>query len=184
MAIKIDPKNETAKKIIWNIKVQQAENYIKNQDYDKALECYNSIPEDITTPSLHDNIAYIYIMKGMYVKAIEELEIALKHNPHDSIANQNLLSIESKLKQMLLRNSGSQETKDDLARVKISIAMSYANRGDLIKAKQALKSAYDLKAKDNEVLNLFNDACEKLANKLIKKGDRKGAEEVLSWRKK
>ncbi|MGB9596734.1 MAG: tetratricopeptide repeat protein, partial [Candidatus Poribacteria bacterium] len=184
LAIKIDPNNETAKKIIWNIKIQQAENYIKAKNYDKALECYKSIPEGVSTPSLHDNIAYIYIMKGLYAQAIEELEIALKYDPYDSIANQNLISIESKLKLMLSRNSGSQEIKDDLARARISIAMSCVNRGDLMKAKQTLKSVYDLKPKDAEVLNLFNNACEKLANKLTKKGDKKEAKAVLSWQKK
>ncbi len=184
LAMKIDPDNETAKKIIWNIKIQQAENYIKAKNYDKALECYNSIPEDISTPSLHNNIAYIYIMKGMYVPAIEELEVALKYDSYDNIANQNLLSIESKLKQMLSQNSGSQKIKDDLVRVRISIAMSYINRGDLLKAKQALKSACDLKPVDEELLNLFNNACEKLADKLAKKGDKKGSEVILSWQKR
>jgi|GEM_PF-1479804 len=183
LAIKIDPQNKTAKKIIWNIKIQQAENYIKAKDYDKALECYTTIPEDEATPSLHDNIAYVYIMKGMYAPAIEELEIALKYDPYDEIANRNLISIESKLKRELLRSSGLQEVKNNLARVRLSISMSYANRGDLIKAKQTLKSAIDLKPDDDELLHLLNDGCEKLSEKFAKKGDKREAGTILGWQR-
>ncbi|HGE69564.1 TPA: hypothetical protein ENX78_01930, partial [Candidatus Poribacteria bacterium] len=150
---------------------------------DKALECYTTIPEDEATPSLHDNIAYIYIMKGMYAPAIEELEIALKYDPYDEIANRNLISIESKLKRELLRSSGLQEVKNNLARVRLSISMSYANRGDLIKAKQTLKSAIDLKPDDDELLHLLNDGCEKLSEKFAKKGDKREAGTILGWQR-
>jgi tetratricopeptide (TPR) repeat protein len=181
LALEIDPKNNNAKKIIWNLKIQQAEDYIKAKNYDKALECYTSIPNEMITPALHDNMAYIYIMKGMFIEAISEIEIALKSDPYDDTANKNLLSIESKLKRMLSQNSGSQKARGDLARTRLSIAMSYVNRGDLMKAKQILKSAIDLKSNDSEVMDLLNDGCRKLASRFSQKGNKKQSEEILAW---
>jgi tetratricopeptide (TPR) repeat protein len=180
-ALKLDPTNDNAKKIIVNLRVQQADTYIQSKEYDMALECLNSLPENLITPFLRDNIAYVYIMKGMYIEAVNVIDMVLKAEPNDKTAKRNLLSMESKLKNSLLRHPNSQEFKDQLARVRLSIANSYSQEADLVKAKQTLKSAFNLQPKDRDIRLILSEGCKALAEKFTKSGEKKQSDELLKW---
>jgi tetratricopeptide (TPR) repeat protein len=180
-ALNFDPKNENARKILLNIRIQQADRYMQSKDYDKALECLNSLPDDLMEPFLQNNIAYIYIMKGMYVEATNEIDKVLKVDPDDKTANQNLISMETKLKNSLLRNHNSQELKDQLARVHLSIAISYSQKGELLKAKQELKSALDIQPKDSDIRLILSEGCKNLAERFAKTGEKRQSNELQNW---
>jgi tetratricopeptide (TPR) repeat protein len=180
-ALNLDPKNENAKKILLNVRIQQVDRYMQSKDYDKTLEYLNSLPDDLIEPFLQNNRAYIYIMKGMYVEAANEIDKVLKVAPNDKTANQNLISVESKLKNSLLRNNNSQELKDQLARVRISIAISYSQRGELLKAKQKLKSALDTQPKDSNIRLMLIEGCKTLSERFAKTGEKRQSNELQNW---
>lgn len=180
-ALSLDPKNENAKKILMNVRILQADKYMQSKDYDKALECLNSLPEDLIEPFLRNNIAYIYIMKGMYIEAANEIDKVLKVDPYDKTANQNLISMETKLKYSLLRNHNSQEFKDQLARIRLSIAISYSQKNELLKAKQEIKSALDLQPKGTYIRQILTEGCKTLAEMFSKTGDKRQSSEILNW---
>ncbi|MDQ1318023.1 MAG: hypothetical protein QG588_1679 [Candidatus Poribacteria bacterium] len=164
-----------------NVRIQQADRYIQSKDYDKALECLTFLPDDLIEPFLQNNIAYVYIMKGMYVEAANEIDKVLKFDPDDKTANQNLISMETKLKYSLLRNHNSQELKDQLARVRISITISYSQRGELLKAKQELKSALDIQPKDSNIRLMLIEVCKMLSERFAKTGEKRQFNELQNW---
>ena len=180
-ALSIDPKNENAKRIMLNIKIKQTDSYMQSKDYDKALECLTSLPDDLLEPAFHNNIAYIYIMKDMYIEAANEIDKVLKSDPNDKIANQNLISMELKLKNSLLKDRNSQEIKDQLARIRLSIAISYSQRHELVKAKQKLKSALDLQPKDSYIRLMLIEGCKTLAEMFVKTGEKRQSTEIQNW---
>lgn len=180
-ALRFEPENITAKKIMTNIKTQQGNKYLDAQNYDLALKYYSTIPKDMITYQIMNNISYIYIKKEMFLQAVDLLDDVLEINPDDKIAHNNLLSIESKLNKRLLQNRNSQEIKDQLARVKLSIAMSHAHQGNIDKAKRALRSAINLEPKDGDVCNKLNNVCKELAEIFAKKGYNGQSNEILGW---
>jgi len=180
-ALNLDPKNENAKKILLNVRIQQVDRYMQSKNYDKALEYLNSLPDDLIEPFLQNNRAYIYIMKGMYTEAANEIDKVLKVDPNDKTANQNLISMETKLKNSLLRDHNSQELKDQLARVRISIAISYSQRGELLKAKQKLKSAFDIQPKDSNIRLMLIDGCKTLSERFANTGEKRQSNELQNW---
>jgi Tfp pilus assembly protein PilF len=120
-------------------------------------------------------------MKGMYIEAVNVIDMVLKAEPNDKTAKRNLLSMESKLKNSLLRHPNSQEFKDQLARVHLSIANSYSQEADLVKAKQTLKSALNLQPKDRDIRLILSEGCKTLAEKFSKAGEKKQSDELLKW---
>ena len=180
-AMVLEPGNTTARKIMANLNMQRGNKYLRAKDYDQSLECYGKVPADLMPSSLYNTIGYLYIMKNMHLEAVNEFDKALEADPKDKIAHQNLLSIESNLSQTLSRNPGSQQTKDKLARTRLSLAMSHMGRGNSAKAKSVLKSAIDLKPQDRTLRHLLAGGCIKLAEVFTEKNARKDAKEITGW---
>jgi len=131
-----------------------------------------------------NNIAYIYIKQEKFLQAIEQIDLVLEVEPKDEIANNNLNSIESKLKERLAINYNSQEIKDQLARVRLSMAMSYVYQGDFSKAKRVLRPALVLEPKDEKFYEMLETFYRKLADAYEKKGEMDKAEEIDNLIKK
>ena len=177
-ALELEPDNATARNIIANLNMQRGNKYLQAKKYDLALEHYKKVPADLTPPSLHNSIGYLYIMKKMHLEAVDEFDKVLEADPKDKIAHQNLLSIESNLSRGSLR---SQQAKDKLARVRLSVAMSHLGRWEITQGEKVLKSAMDLKPQDKDLRHLLAQGCTRMAEAFTQKNRHKEARELTNW---
>ena len=177
-ALELEPDSVTTRKIMASLNIQRGYKHLQAKEYYKALHYYTKVPDDLMPPSMYNTIGYLYIMEKKYPEAADEFDKALKANPEDEIAHQNLLSIESNLSQGRLN---SQQMKDKLARVRLSLGMSHMGRGNLAEAKSVLKSAIDLKPQDEDLRHLLAEGCARLAEAFTKRKALKEAGELANW---
>lgn len=180
-ALTLEPGNAIAMKIIANLNIRKGYRALQAKDYDQALEYYSKVPDELMPPVLHNNIGYVYIMKGMYLEAASEFDKVLKAEPENETAYQNLLKLESSLSRALSRDPGSQKAKDKLARLRLSLAMSHIRRGDLGKSKDILKTALDLKPRDKDLRYSLAEGCMMLAEAFQKEKSYKDVKEIMDW---
>ena len=115
------------------------------------------------------------------MEAVSEFDRVLKADPGNETAHQNLQSIEKGFSQTLSRSPNSQEAKNKLASVRLSLTMSYTGRGDLARAKSVLKSAVDLRSQDRDLRHRLAEGCMKLAGAFRKANQYEDAREVEAW---
>jgi tetratricopeptide (TPR) repeat protein len=181
-ALELDPDNINAKKIITNLKIHLGNKSLEAENYDQALKYYTTIPEDMKTYQVVNNIAYIYIKKGMYMQAMDQIDLVLQDDPKDKTANNNLASIEAKIKEQLAKDSNSQEAKDLIGRVKLSMVLSFIYQGEIEKAKRNLIFVVGLEPNDKSVKQMLIDCIEKLADAYEKKGFKDQAREIRDYK--
>jgi len=172
-AMKLEPDNMDAKKILASLEIEWGNRLIKTKDYDSALKHYLRIPNDLVPISVHNNITCIYIINGMYIAAADEIDKVLKADPENELAAKNLNLIEKKLMKR-------KKAESELARIQLSKALMYIVRGDLKNAKKSLKLASDL-PKDKSLSDLFTQRCNELSASLSRRGAKSEAKEIIGW---
>ncbi len=181
-ALELEPDNDGALNMVAALDMHRGNEYLQAERYDQALEYYKRVPENRMPPALHNNIGYIYIMGKKYLEAIAEFDKVLAAEPQNKIAHQNLLTVESRLSLALFGNPGARQTRDKLARARLSLAMSHTGRGSIAEAKKVLKSALDVKPQDRNLRRLLAEGCRKLAAVFGKdRSKRKEAMELTTW---
>ena len=181
-ALALDPNSEAAHRVMAGLNIQQGNELLQAKKYDQALAYYNRAPDELSPPSLHNSIGYIYIMKGKYLEALAEFDKVLEAEPRNKIAHQNLVILEGRFRQALSRNSNLHQSKVELARARLSLAMSHLGRGSLTEAKKVLGTAVDLKPQDRNLRRLLTEGCKKLAMAFRKeKNGQKEALELINW---
>ncbi len=180
-ALALEPGNTIAMRIMADLSIRKGYRALQAKDYDQALQYYSKVPDELMPPVLHNNVGYVYVMKGMYLEAATEFDKVLKAEPENGTAYQNLLNLESNLSRALSRDPNSQKTKDDLAMVRLSIAMSHIRRGDTGKSRDILKTALDSKPRDKDLRYALAEGCMTLAEAFQKEKAYKDAKEVMDW---
>jgi tetratricopeptide (TPR) repeat protein len=180
-ALTLEPGNAIAMRIMANLNIRKGYRALQAGDYDQALQYYSKVPDELMPPVLHNNVGYVYIMKGMYPEAASEFDKVLRAEPENETAYQNLLKLESNLSRAISRDPGSQKTKDELAMVRLSLAMSYMRRGDTGKSRDILKTALDLKPRDKDLRYSLAEGCMTLAEAFQRKKAYKDAKEFMDW---
>ena len=145
---------------------------------------------EITLPALNSALNNAGIGKFLDVEDFHQLKIPernvkLKNHvggPAPEAVSKAIDAIAKKIeehKEWLARAAGKvQKAKDELAMVRLSLAMSYMRRGDLGKSKDILKTALDLNPRDKNLRHLLAEGCIRLAE-AFGKGDVR--RELANW---
>jgi len=181
-ALELEPNNDSVRNMTMVLNIRRGNESLQSKKYDQALKYFNRVPADLVSPSLNNNIGYIYIMQGKHLEALGEFDKALAAEPQNEIAYKNLLNVENQFSKALSVNPGSQQAREKLARARLSLATSHMGRGSLTKSRNVLKSAIDVAPQGRKLRGLLAQACRKLAEAFTKKGNgRKEARELKNW---
>ena len=138
---------------------------MNQKKYAAAIAVFEGIPASEKTVDMYNVIGYLYLVQGEHLKALATFETVLLKHPKNTVAYQNLLSLESQLevavdkaKTAAQTNTGTDEaiplpdtveavpdpTSEKLSRVQCALAHCLMNRKQpknaMEKYRQALKA--------------------------------------------
>ena len=179
--LELEPDNPQATTGLVNLQIQRGNYFLNRKKYTAALKTFESIPESDRGAGIYNTIGYLYLMKKQPLKALGVFDKVLADNPHDKVAYQNLLSIESQFEAQLDRTDNSQMAVENLALVQNSLVHCLIGRNEHLKAKVKYRAALDLISSDTEVkITLINTGIH-LAKEFQKKKWPKNMKEVIRW---
>ena len=179
--LEIEPANLQAKTGLVNLQIQRGNYFLNRKKYTDALKAFESIPESDRGAGIYDTIGYLYLMKKQSLKALGVFDTVLADNPHDKVAYQNLLSIESQFEAQLNRTDNPQMVVENLALVRNSLVHCLIGRDEHLKAKAKYRDALDLTFGDTEVKTTLINTGIHLAKAFQKKKWPKNMKEVIRW---
>ncbi|MCZ6680514.1 MAG: tetratricopeptide repeat protein, partial [Candidatus Poribacteria bacterium] len=179
--LELEPDNVQAKEGLVNLHIRRGNVFLNRKKYTAALTAFESIPESNRNASIHGTIGYLYLMKKQPLKAVPAFEAALADDPHDKVAYQNLLSIESQFDAQLDRVDEPQTVKNNLAFVRNSLVICLVGRDEHLKAKAKYRATLDLAPEAPEVKAALIHTGIRLAKAFQEKEWPKNMKEVIQW---
>ena len=91
------PDNANAKKELLNLQIRRGNALMNRKKYAAAVAVFEAIPASEKTIDMHNMIGYLYLVQGEHLKALATFETVLAKSPKNTVAYQNLVSLESQL---------------------------------------------------------------------------------------
>ena len=175
------PQSLQAENVSKNLHVAHGNALMNQRRYTAALAEFEKIKPSAKTVEIYNTIGYLYLVKKQPISAIAAFESALALAPMNSVAFQNLLSIESQFERQFVDDRHSLRIKNHLARARNSLVVCYIGRDELLDAVQEYRAAVEVVPAAKEVRTALRDAGRRLILALQEKNARQQIREVMGW---
>ena len=197
-----DPNNENAKTELLNLQIRRGNALMNRKKYAEAVAVFEEIPTSAKTVDMHNMIGYLYLVQNEHLKALATFETVLAKHPRNTVAYQNVLSLESQLEVALHKakaaaqtNANTDETTplpdmiastpdptaEKLSRVQCVLTRCLMNRKQPKNALEKYRQALDAKPYTPELQVLLIDTGRWLANQFHKRNDTDSYDTIVRW---
>ena len=194
------PDNENAKTELVNLQIRRGNALMNQQKYAAAVAVFEAIPASEKTIDMHNMIGYLYLVQGEHLKALTTFENILTKHPRNTVAYQNLRSLESQLVVAAHKTRAEAQTNTDeavpnpdpitdsldpttekLVRVQCALVRCLMNRRQPKNAMEKYRQALKAKPYTPELRDLLIDTGKRLAKQLQKRNDTDSYETIIRW---
>ena len=105
-----DPNNENAKTELLNLQIRRGNALMNRKKYAEAVAVFEEIPTSAKTVDMHNMIGYLYLVQNEHLRALATFETVLAKHPRNTVAYQNVLSLESQLEVALHKAKAAAQT--------------------------------------------------------------------------
>ena len=197
-----DPDNENAKTELLNLQIRRGNALMNRKKYAEAVAVFEEIPASAKTVDMRNMIGYLYLVQGEHLKALATFETVLTKHPRNTVAYQNLLSLESQLDVVLHKAKAAAQTNADteeatplpdtvepvpdpmaekLSRVQCILARCLMNRKQPKNALEKYRQALEAKSYTPELQTHLVGTAKWLANQFHKRNDTDSYDTVIRW---
>ena len=192
------PENANAKTELVNLQIRRGNALMNREKYAEAIAVFEAIPASEKTIDMHNMIGYLYLVQGEHLKALETFDTVLAKQARNTVAYQNLLSLESRLDVMLRKARASASptpgtgeaaptpdtpdpTAEKLSRVQCALARCLMNRKQPKNAKEKYRQALEAKPYTQELQAVLMETGKQLANQFQKRNNTESYETIMRW---
>ena len=175
------PQSLQAENVSKNLHVARGNALMNQREYTAALAAFEKINASAKTVEIYNTIGYLYLIKKQPISAIAAFESALALAPMNSIAFQNLLSIESQFERQFVDDRDSLRIKNHLARARNSLTVCYLNRDEVLDAVKEYRAAIEIAPTAEELKAALRDTGRQLILALQEKNARQQIRAVMGW---
>ena len=197
-----DPDNENAKTELLNLQIRRGNALMNRKRYAEAVAIFEEIPASAKTVDMRNMIGYLYLVQDEHLKALATFEMVLTNHPRNTVAYQNVLSLESQLEVALHETQTAAQTNtnpneatslpdtvkpmpdptaEKLSRVQCVLARCLMNRKQPKNALEKYRQALEAKPYTPELQVLLIDTGRWLANQFQKRNDTDSYDEIVRW---
>ena len=198
-----DADNQNAKTELVNLQIRRGNALMNRKKYAAAAAVFEKIPASEKTIDMHNMIGYLYLVQGEHLKALTTFENILTKHPRNTVAYQNLLSLESqlevaieKMKTAAQTNTNTNEattplpdtvditpdpTVEKLSRVRCVLARCLMNRKQPKNAMEKYRQALKAEPYTPELQAHLIDTGKWIANQFHKRNDTDSYETIIRW---
>ena len=197
-----DPNHKNAKTELLNLQIRRGNTLMNQKRYAEAVVVFEAIPASEKTIDMLNMIGYLYLVQNEHLKALTTFDNALSKHPRNSVAYQNLLSLESQLDVALSKaratasaEPGTDEaasavdtvpdtpdpTAEKLARVQCALTRCLMNRRQPKTAMEKYRQALKAKPYTPELRDLLVETGKRLAGQLQKRNDTDSYDTIMCW---
>ncbi len=197
-----DPNHKNAKTELLNLQIRRGNALMNQKRYAEAVVVFEAIPASEKTVDMLNMIGYLYLVQNDHLKALATFDNVLSKHPRNTVAYQNLLSLESQLDVALskARAAASSEpgtdeaastvdaipdtpdpTAEKLARVQCALARCLLNRRQPKNAMEKYRLALKSEPYTPELRELLVETGNQLADQLQKRNDTESYETIMRW---
>ena len=175
------PQSLQAESASKNLHVARGNALMNQRKYTAALAEFEKIDSSVKTTEIYNTIGYLYLLRKQPILAIAAFESALILTPTNSVAFQNLLSIESQFERQFVDDRHSPRIKNYLARARNSLVVCYIGRNELLDAVAEYRGALDVEPTAKEVKVALRDVGRQLILALQEENARQQINDVMDW---
>ncbi len=175
------PQGLQAESVSKNLHVARGNALMNQRKYTAALAEFERIDTSTKSAEIYNIIGYLYLVKKQPILAIAAFESALALAPTNSVAFQNLLSIESQFERQFVDDRHSPRIRNRLARARNSLAVCYIGRDAVLDAVGEYRRALEIAPTAKEVKGLLRDTGRHLTLALQKKNALQQMRAVMGW---
>ena len=196
------PDNANAKMELVNLQIRRGNALMNRKKYAAAVAIFEAIPASEKTIDMHNMIGYLYLVQGEHLQALATFENVLAKHPKNTVAYQNLVSLESqlvvavdKMRTVAQSNTDPNEatpnldtasgtpdpTVEKLSRVQCALARCLMNRKQPKNAMEKYRQALRTKSYTPELRALLIDTGRRLATQFRKQNDTDRYETIIRW---
>ena len=194
-----DPNNANAKTELVNLQVRRGNTLMNQKKYAEAVAMFEEIPVSAKTVDMYNMIGYLYLVQDEHLKALATFETVLRKHPRNTVAYQNLLSLESQLEVAVDKaktatrastntdaaippvESTPDPTAEKLSRVQCVLARCLMDRKQPKNAMEKYQQALAAKPYTPELRAVLIDTGKQLANWLRKRNDATNYKMIVNW---
>ena len=194
-----DPDNTNAKTELVNLQIRRGNTLMNQKRYTEAAAIFEGIPASEKTVDMHNVIGYLYLVQDEHLKALATFEAVLLKHPRNTVAYQNLLSLESQLVVTIDKAKTAVEaststdavtspvesepdpTAEKLSRVQCVLAQCLMNRKQPKNAIEKYRQALNVEPYTPELRAVLIDTGKRLANQFQKQNDTQSYETIMRW---
>lgn len=196
------PDNANAKKELVNLQIRRGNTLMNRKKYAEAVAVFEAIPASEKTVDMYNMIGYLYLVQSDHLKALATFETVLTQHPRNSVAYQNLRSLESQLDLMFDKtktaNVSASDTDDTalstdvvgdepdptaekLSRVRCVLVRCLMLRKQPKNAMEKYRQALQAKPYTPELQTLLIETGRHLANQFRERNDDNSRETIIRW---
>ena len=194
------PDNANAKTELVNLQIRRGNALMNRKKYGAAVAIFEAIPASEKTIDMRNMIGYLYLVQSEHLKALATFEAVLAKHPKNTVAYQNLLSLESQLEAAVDKAKTATRTNTDaavptpdtgtvgwdptaekLSRVRCVLAHCLVNRKQPRNAIEKYRQALKAKPYTPELRVLLIDTGRQLATQFRKQNDADRYETIIRW---
>ena len=196
------PDNANAKTELVNLQIRRGNALMNRKKYAAAVAVFEAIPASEKTIDMHNMIGYLYLVQGEHLKALATFETVLAKSPKNTVAYQNLVSLESQLvvavdkaRTAAQSNTDTGEatpnpdtitvtpdpTAEKLSRVQCALARCLMNRKQPKNTMEKYRQALKAEPYTPELRAHLIDTGRWLANQFQKQNDTDSYETIVRW---
>ena len=175
------PQSLQAENVSKNLHVARGNTLMNQRRYTAALAEFEKIDTSVRSTEVYNTIGYLYLIKKQPILAIAAFESALALTPMNSVAYQNLLSIESQFERQFVEDRHSPRIKNHLTRARNSLVLCYIGRDELLDAVEEYRGAVEVEPTAKEMKVALRDVGRQLILALQEKNARQQIREVMDW---
>ena len=191
-----DADNQNAKTELVNLQIRRGNALMNRKKYAAAVAVFEQIPASEKTIDMHNMIGYLYLVQGEHLKALATFENILTKHPRNTVAYQNLRSLESQLEVVVEKMKTAVQTDantdaattplpdptvEKLSRVHCVLARGLMNRKQPKNAMEKYRQALKAKPYTPELQTHLIDTGRWLANQFQKRNDTDSYETIIRW---
>ncbi len=196
------PDNQNAKTELVNLQIRRGNALMKRNKYAAAVAVFEEIPASKKTIDMYNMIGYLYLVQDKHLKALATFETVLAKQSKNTVAYQNLLSLESQLEVIVDKAKTAAQpdtgtsvsdspsdtvqavpdpTIEKLSRVRCTLARCLMNRKQPKNAMEKYRQALKAKPYTPELQALLVNTGRQLANQFHKRNDTDSLETIIRW---
>ena len=197
------PDNANAKTELVNLQIRRGNALMNQKKYAAAVAVFEAIPASEKTIDMHNMIGYLYLVQGEHLKALATFETVLAKSPKNTVAYQNLRSLESqlevavdKVKTASQTNSSANQTTtplqdtvettpdptaEKLARVRCTLVRYLMNHRQPQNAMEKYRQALKAKPYTPELQAHLIDTGRWIANQFHRRNDTDSYDTIIRW---